>query len=275
MKNIIYAIFFVLLATNINAQDSILKSKQGIPILPQAGDWAIGIDARPFTKIFNNTSDVKTDFVSGQTIIAKNFITANLARRIKLRVAFNSTDDKQYVIKDGQEIPEPSTTVSDKHVTNFTNITLGYGLEKRSGYGRLQAEYGAEILLGYEKRDESFKYGNAFSLSNPNPTSYDFGNNLPYSGERVTFYEQGLKITGMLRAFIGVEYFFAPKLSIGGEFGWGVAYSYEGDGKQEVQSMDFENSKVKNEIYKTGGQKTFTMDNDNFGGALFLMFHFK
>jgi hypothetical protein len=276
MKKIILSVIVLsVLLSCVNAQDTLLTSKRGKPILPAAGDWAIGIDATPFFQIFNSSSDVGFNFIRDNIIIGKKFIKHNLAHRAKIRLAFTSFSDDEYVIQDEQIVPDPTITVTDTKLTNFTNITVGYGLEKRTGYGRLQILYGAEILIAYESYDVSYTYGNSFSMSNPDPTSHNFGQNIPEPGKRVTFYEQGFTLTGALRAFLGVEYFFAPKISIGGEFGWGVAYTNAGDGKQKVQSWDAINNDVKYETFKTGGDSGVSFDNDNFGGAIYLMFHFK
>jgi hypothetical protein len=39
-----------------------------------------------------------------------------------------------------------------------------------------------------------------------------------------------------LRGFIGAEYFFMPKMSIGGEFGWGLAYVKNGATTTEYEA---------------------------------------
>jgi hypothetical protein len=258
-----------------NGQDTLMTSKRGIPILPNSGDWAIGIDARPFTKLFNNDSDMGYNFIHDNTLIGKKFINPNMAHRAKLRIAFNSITDDEYIIKDGQTVPDPTVTVTDTKQSNFTNITVGYGIEKRTGYGRLQVSYGAEILLSYESYNESYTYGNSFSMSNPNPSTFDFGTNILTPGRRLTFFEQGIELTTALRVFLGTEYFIAPKISVGGEFGWGVAYTNTSDGKWKFASWDAENDNVKSDMDLSGGISGFSFDNDNFGGAIFFMFHFK
>jgi len=276
MKKILFYIVIIsIFSSGVIAQDTLLTSKKGIPILPNAGDWAIGIDATPFFQIFNSYSDIGFNFIKDNVIIGKKFIKYNLAHRGKIRLAFNSNTAEQYTIQDGQIVPDPTITVTDKQLTNMTNITIGYGLERRTGYGRLQVIYGAEILFSYQSFSESYEYGNSFSMSNPNPTSYNFGQNILNPGERVTYYEQGLTFSGALRAFIGIEYFFAPKISIGGEFGWGPSYVNAGDGTQDVQSWDAASNDVKYDTYKTGGFSGIRFDNDNFDGAIYLLFHFK
>lgn len=255
-------------------QDTNLVNKKGIPILPNSGDWAFGIDARPFTQIFNDYSSVSFDFINNYTFMGKKFINPKLAHRVKIRIGYYSDIDDRYIIQDGQTIPEPAITVKDSRTVNMTNLAIGYGLEKRRGYGRLQAVYGAEIMLQYQSTSQSFKYGNDFSMTNPDPSTTNFGNNIPDYGKRITYIEDGNSFGGSLHAFIGVEYFFAAKMSIGGEFGWGLSYTNQTEGNEKVQSWDAGNNNIKNEFYKTGGQKYFGIDNTNNYGAIFLIFYF-
>ena len=87
------------------------------------------------------------DFISDNTLIGKKFIQNNLAHRAKFRIGFHSNEFDEFVMQDGQIIPNPTITVTDIQTVNQMIISLGYGMEKRSGYGRLQAVYGAEVFF--------------------------------------------------------------------------------------------------------------------------------
>ena len=66
-----------------------LTSKHGEPILPEAKDWAIGIDA---TKLLSKQA---FDYIStSQMFYAKYFLKQNLAYRFGLRTGFNSQTSK-------------------------------------------------------------------------------------------------------------------------------------------------------------------------------------
>jgi hypothetical protein len=275
MKKYILLINLVFLLCIGFSQENILTSKKGIPILPQKGDWAIGIDAQPFTEIFNSNSSMQWDFISDATLIGKKFIADNLAHRAKFRIGFHSDDYEAFEIQDGQIIPDPTITITDKQTINSLAITLGYGLERRSGYGRLQAIYGGEVFFNIGNYNESYEYGNPFSMTNPEPTTHNFGYNIPESGKRIVYAEDGTTFGGTLRPFLGIEFFVGPKISVGGEFGYGITYYSAGEGKTKVASWDASVNDIKHEIFKTGGSKGFDIDTDNFNGAIFLMFHFK
>ena len=77
----------------------------------------------------------------------------------------------------------------------------------------------------------------------------------------------GISVNG----FIGVEYFFAPKMSLCGEFGWGIAFESTGD----EETTYFDSSGNTTEI--TQG-KTNSFELDTFGssstGSIILSFYF-
>jgi len=101
-----------------NAQD--LTSKKGEPILPEEGDWGLGIDATPFLNYFGNffgktaNNNAPTfDFLTGnQTIVVKYFKDATTAYRGAIRLGFGSNSTTGLVQQDGQ--PDPTITVEDK-----------------------------------------------------------------------------------------------------------------------------------------------------------------
>ncbi len=281
---VLFSVMF-LASVLVNAQEE-LKSKNGTPILPAAGDYAIGIDASPIFNFFGNFVKINSavafndpsswNFVNtNNAIFAKYFVDANTAYRVNVRIGLTSTTDKEYVMQDGQS--DPLVTVEDKAKYGNTNIILGAGMEKRRGYGRLQGFYGAEAQLLFSGTSRTFTYGNAFSSSNTAPTMTDFdpaNPNVITPSARITKDKSGSTIGLGARAFVGVEYFFAPKISVGGEFGWGLALLTQGDGKVTTESWDFANSSVKTTETKTGGGGYLGFDTDNFAGCIYMMFHF-
>ena len=66
-----------------------------------------------------------------------------------------------------------------------------------------------------------------------------------------------------VRAFAGVEYFFAPKMSIGGEFGWSIAYVSRGKSKTTTEAWNGTSNSVKEVETETGGGGVFRIDTDN------------
>lgn len=286
MKKVTFLLSAILLVVlTVNAQEE-LKNKQGVPILPAAGDYVIGVDASPIFNFFGNFVKINSgapfadpssmNFVNtNNAIFAKYYVDATTAFRANVRIGLTSTTDKEYVMQDGQS--NPLVTVEDKAKYGNTNVILGLGMEKRRGSSRLQGFYGAEAQLMFAGTSKKYTYGNAFSSSNTTPTMTNFNPSDPnvLSGSaRITQSKSGSTIGIGARAFVGVEYFFAPKISVGGEFGWGLAISSQTDGKVTTESWDFANSSVKTTETKSGGAGYMGFDTDNFSGCIYMLFHF-
>lgn len=282
--SVLFSVMF-LVTLVLNAQEE-LKNKKGEVILPEAGDYAIGIDATPIFNFFGNFVKINQaaafadpsswSFVDNtNAIYAKYFVDNQTAYRAVVRLGIVNTTDKEYVMQDGQT--DPLVVVEDKAKYSDKNIVLGAGLEKRRGKTRLQGFYGAEGFLMFGGSSAKYEYGNAFSSSNTTPTMTNFdpaNPNVLAPTARILSTKSGSMIGLGVRGFVGVEYFIMPKLSVGGEFGWGLQISAQGDGKTEVESWDGANNTVKKVETKTGGASLFGFDTDNFGGIIYMMFHF-
>ena len=127
---------------------------------------------------------------------------------------------------------------------------------------------------------DNYTYGNEMTTTNSNPTSTDwdaFGgwdwNNIvnppnwwtDNPGQRSVKCTSGTGIGIAARAFGGVEYFFAPKMSIGGEFGWGLAFLTVGKGKETTEYFD--GTAMKEVEQEIGGRSVLRVDTDNLPGA--------
>lgn len=289
MKKTIFTLVVLMgMLTVINAQDE-LTSKKGIPILPEKGDYALGIDAVPFFEYFGNmlgsnyNPGPSFDFTSNNpfTIYGKYFTDAKTAYRAKFQISSSSFKEKSYVTKDAPPADvDPEVTVEDEATWSRSDIVLGFGIEKRRGKGRVQGIYGAEALLMFGSEKEKYTYGNTW---NPDITHHytDFGNNVIYEGSFFGLVNEN-KTGGTfgigVRGFVGVEYFFAPKISLGGEFGWGIDYISQGDGEVTIQYEDFNSSNgeyyINTTTRKTGGSSEFFIGTDNMYGAINLLFYF-
>jgi hypothetical protein len=270
-------IALLLFATTMNAQDvQPLTSKNGIPILPKAGDFAIGINAVPifgyFGNMFNNSvnNNIGFNFLDGNNFIfGKYFAEDLLAYRIGLRVGHSILTDVRYIPND-VDIKEFFT---DKHQISRTNIILGIGMEKRKGVHRIQGSYGFDLMLGIQSGSDKFTYGNEITGTNTNPGTTNFGNNILF-GSRVTHQKNGLGIMVGARGFVGVEVFVLPKLSVGGEFGWGPQIGFRTKGTRTTEFWNFADLKVESLEVPTDKGSLINLDTDNAGGIIKFIFHF-
>jgi hypothetical protein len=321
MKRTAVIMAFALGSSCAFAQD--LTSKKGEQILPEAEDWSIGVDATPFLeyagnffgKSSSNTAPGFNFLGSNQAIVGKYFVEAQKAYRGGLRIGFGSQTSRAIVDDRADDLanstattnPYPSTrpTTENSWKHSTTNIGLSAGMEMRRGKTRLQGYYGGEFGLSLSSSKDVFSYGNALSTSTTAPVDvsqsgdeFQGANNwvpsvagipssaLTSSGARITERKNGSVFAFGLRGFIGVEYFILPKISIGGEFGWGFGIASAGKSTTTYESIgsSIPSDPTKEQVGSTtiegpkGGVFLIDTDNSNsfFGnsGAIRLNFHF-
>lgn len=309
MKKSILAMAVVLGATTTFAQD--LTSKKGENYLPEAGDWAIGIDAVPFLNyvgnFFGKTND--NNYANGiwdfnnpnMVITGKYFVEDGLAYRAGIRLGFGSDKGTEMVADRAftgtNPWPAAPSEVENTYKMGATNIALTAGMEWRKGTTRLQGFYGAEIGFGISSTKNTYTYGNALTASTATPVvdvtaADDMGGNIMVVQDgqgnnqdaRILTDKSGMNFSLGLRGFIGAEYFFLPKMSLGGEFGWGLVLGINGKNSTtyEVSGITAAGTDEQvEEITMEGGKSSsFGVDTQNvnplFGpiGRLNLTFHF-
>lgn len=245
MKKIFLFCASIALVGTMNAQ---LTSKKGENYLPEAGDYAIGADASSMLSYFGNMLNGGTNtgfgmgFTNGATAITgKKFKTEDMAYRGMLRIGFGS-----------DKVTTPNGTNEDVITNSYSNITLGGGIEKRRGKTRLQGYYGAMAMISFGGSKTSYEYGagavDTQILEEKDGSTFGLG----------------------VRAFVGAEYFVLPKISIGGEFGWGLGFSSTGASEVTKQGLPVESGDK---------SSSFGLDTDNnaFGVApasVLVHFHF-
>jgi hypothetical protein len=233
MKRKVLFVASLFLATATFAQDG-LTSKKGEAYLPEAGDWSIGFDASALTSFVGNMANAGNNNAGltapmmdnvGQEIRFKMFKDEKTAYRLRARIGMSSSSTDVYDMYN----PDALNTTADEEFTTNTktssglNLVLGAGLEKRRGNTRIQGYYGGEVffgLLGGTKTTTSTGsvLSDDFNLNTTDPLT-----NVVTYGERQTEDVQAGKFTLGLQGFIGVEWFFAPKVSLGAEYTWGLA----------------------------------------------------
>lgn len=244
-RNSIFVAAMMGAMTLVNAQTTTMTSKNGHEILPQTGDIAIGMDAVPVINfglnainIMNNTGQQAQHpgFVSGfaNVLSGKYFMSETQALRVRLGINTMNTSTKTF--GDDPLTPTASLNGTAENILLQTsnmamrNIFIGGGMEFRRGHNRLQGYYGGEVFLGFASSSTK----NKFTLEYGQAAVDSAG--LASGDSRVLSSKSGMAITFGLRGFAGVEYFVAPKISIGAEFGWGFGLTTSARGKNEVEN---------------------------------------
>ena len=260
-----------------------LVTKKGFKILPEAGDYSIGFNAVPVVDFFLNVSDILDNtgqtaqhpgYVGGfnQVLVGKYFLEDNKAIRGRLAINTNKVTNKTYFDSPADVfngIAEPAE-FEDKNVVGNTNIILGGGLEFRRGHNRLQGFYGGEVLLGFGMNSVKNTWAvemNQDAINN----AYTNGDGSLVAAGRILEQKSGMAITFGLRGFAGVEYFFAPKISVGAEFGWGLGLTTNPRGSQTVETWDAVNNvALETEASGNNSGSAWGFQVDNGAGQLLL-----
>jgi len=166
------------------SDSSVLVNKSGTRILPQAGDFAVGIGANSILNfignIMNNTSDNTINLNSplGYVFYGKYFLTDHTALRAKASVSISNNKTHQFVSND---LDHNGPALNDSYSYSHTNISLSFGKEMRKGFRRIQGLYGIEGELGFYLTKYDYTYGNEMTSTDPNPSTSNgyYINGLP------------------------------------------------------------------------------------------------
>jgi hypothetical protein len=292
--SILFVLTFVSFLGTISAQEETtggvqqITNKNGINVLPEAGSYAIGFDALPFLRyagnMFNgntNNNNPAAGFANlggtgaGGTLYGKYFLSESNAIRARFSINQSTVQDVNRVILDGQSVPQSNIEVEDEFVSSSFNVQLGGGMEWRRGKGRLMGVYGAEALVGLSTSSESYSYGNAITAGNQAPTSTDFGTQNLLGSSRVISRTNPNSFNLTALGFAGVEYFFAPQISIGAEFTLGLRYTGTNRSDEVREEWEANSGTVINVSDVNSDILTnFGIATGVWGGAINLMFHF-
>jgi hypothetical protein len=247
MKKTSLLVVFALISTMFySAQaQNVLKNKNGKVMLPEEGDWSISAEANEFIKFAADLAHIggssaatpptfkgNNDNINTYSITGKRFTSATQAERFSVRVFGDNEMMSVYTAPNSGS----GDDVKDVMRSRDNMIAVGYGKEFRKGAStsRLQGFYGYEALVAIGSSGTSYKYGNDLEAGF---RSSDFNGGEISGDERTTSTTNGLDIALGARGFIGVEYFVVPKISIGGEYGWGIGIHRDFGGKTKSEHV--------------------------------------
>jgi len=168
-KVLIFLLGLGLSAPLATAQTTSLTSKNGHEILPQEGDYSLGMNAVPVLNFAHNAINIMSDngsgathpgFVSGSqnSITGKYYITPTKAYRGAINFT-NSVSNNYSHFDDPNDTSDEPEQLTDNEQMSSSSIYGSVGLEYRRGHNRLQGFYGAEVILGASCSKTSYKYG--------------------------------------------------------------------------------------------------------------------
>lgn len=271
-----------------------LTSKRGVPILPEYGEWGLGVSADPFLYYLGNFMNGATAGNFNQTfdwaahpaealvnpaIFGKYIVDENTAYRVRFNVNIATNVTKEVIAQD-QLSPDPlfPAFTEDWRKNSVKNFVLAAGLEKRRGVSRLQGVYGGELVFGLTKSNVEYQYGNPITADFNDPTTSSALGGVVGNGVRQTEVKGGSTFLIGARGFIGVEYFLAPKISVGGEFGYTIGFQTEGKNVVTTEQWNPVTQSIhtiKTDVYPGGtGFTSIGASLDRLNGAISLLFYF-
>lgn len=271
---------------NANAQEETtepLKGKNGQLILPETSEIGLGFNAIPllnwFGNSFNNNSNNTyagfNKFFSNfgtSVVMGKYMLDSKTAIRANFGFNFSSVYEERYIQDDASN--DPMDMVVDSRTSDNGTYVLSGGYEMRRGKGRIQGYYGGDLALMYSQSSGfSYTYGNGYSATNVVPSSTNWGSNIN-SNERTVSVDGNNAFGVGLRPFIGLEYFVAPKVSVGGEFGYSLFLMHSFESTSVNEYFEASTGNTVNTVNKVGGTTSFSGGVDNFNGSIFMMFYF-
>ena len=252
------------------ASGDMLKNKKGWVIHPETGNWGIGFAAAPMldwafdkAKIMSPTpaAGMASNAVTPQAwnqptpggggmpgivLTGKYFTSNTTAWRASLRIASMSEKYSWYKPKADHskkgDIDTTGKVVKNVTTTKAMNITLGVGQEYRRNINRLVGVYGWQAMLGMGNGKTTYKYGNEelygrqSDIQDADTGTVVMGVN---TGNRPMENKQGSSFMFGAKGFIGVEYFFAPKISVGAEYGWGIYINTQKNGVKKYERFEY------------------------------------
>lgn len=289
MKKILsISLGLLLTGVSIAQSNDQIQNKKGVDMMPVKGEFAIGAGIGMstltgyFGDMFNNANNnnlgsslFRSNGLGGTMVFGKYMISDNNA--IRAGFANNGYDNSyKYEVYDDRS-NNPDSLVVDNFRENSSSTTLSVGYEFRRGKTRLRGIYGADALMSWSGGyHETYTYGNALSYQNMAPTT-QWGN----QGERTLTTDGGTTFGLGVRGFVGVEYFVAPKICIGTEFGWSINYVNRSRSKEVTERFDIFATDADNPFGQVVTKETYDLGSrswssglDNANSQIYLTFFF-
>lgn len=302
MKKILSLMLLAALTLPIMAQDaSEKKAKDFSDYLPAAGDMSIGFSANPFLKfvgnMFNGTAgqDYNYDAVGGNpytngvpgftyptvSISGKYMLSDNLGVRVNLGWVLNTRKEAAYV-EDQHALalnPLSEQKVIDTYNYKQNGGSLSAGLEYRIGKHRVQGVFAGSLLYAFKTESEQFTYGNAITEINQKPLvssvapAYAAHGAMP-NARTQKISTDGTHTAGLVGA-VGIEYFVAPKISIGAEVNLALLYSWTPNTYSVKEGYNTLNGKVEQHTdLSEPASSDFVFGTENIGSNIHFNFYF-
>ena len=269
--------------------------------LPEEGDWAIGIDVVPLLKYvgnaFNGSQENEIESLGGApftknnknfrnrmlmpdvSIMGKYMLTDEWALRANVGIMVRSEYDRRYVKDDKAALLNPLSNdkVIDKAHHSRNGMSIAVGAEYRKGSKRVQGVFGAGLLFAFQNDKTTYSWGNEMTTINQNPSiAFDRNNETMLGDNRILNNNgQGSDFYTGITGSAGVEWFIAPKISLGAEVNLSLYYLFGNQTYIESEGYNTSTQKIETRTdLVSPGNRGFYIGTESLGGSLNMTFYF-
>lgn len=247
---------------------------------PKKGDFGLAFDAVPMmnfalnaVNIFGDTGQQAAGLVNWpqgfeNTITLKYMMSDNLGIRTLFGAnVLDRTSSTFYPhpidVADPEILPGDEIEIEDKLHESTSGFWLGGGFEFRDTlYERLQGYGGMLAVFGMSGSSSNTQYGWAYDTD-----AADFG----VIGEGTTRplkTDSGLTSWFSARAFVGVEFFVLPQVSLGAEYGLSMTFASKGRGMTTTEVWRAEDNKAEIEEEEGSSSGSNVLVSPDIGNAM-------
>lgn len=245
--------------------------------LPKAGDLGLSVSANPISQIISTSYTQPLVSISG-----KYMVSDKSALFLNVGWIYNYNHYNYYADDDAALYLDPFSRakVIDTREDQITGLNISFGGERRIGKGKVQGVFGGGIMYAFSYYDTRYSYGNAITSINQNPST---GLNLPptpvvpginYLRPTHIFSDVPTHQFGLV-GYAGVEWFVAPKISVGARINLSATYFWAQGTYGDYEGYNYLTGQVEEwtELLRPSSHG-FRFNRDNVGMDISFNFYF-
>lgn len=248
--------------------------------LPKAGDLGLSVSANPLSQIATGVSPTSTQPLV--SIAGKYMVSDKSALFLNVGWIYNYNHNNYYANDDAALYLDPFSRakVIDTEENHITGLNISFGGERRIGKGKVQGVFGGGIMYAFSYYDSRYSYGNAITSINQNPST---GLYLPptpvvpgfnYLRPTHIFSDVPTHQFGLV-GYAGVEWFVAPKISVGARINLSATYFWAQGTYGDYEGYNYLTGQVEEwtELLRPSSHG-FRFNRDNVGMDISFNFYF-
>lgn len=297
MRKILSTIFVsCIFATTMMAQEASAPAKK--QYVPEEGDFGLSVSLNPILKYvgnaFNNSDNNSLESLGGEpfakyqgrfkdkdllpdvSIMGKYMLTDEWGLRANIGLNLGAIYDREYV-QDDKAIAQNGLSedkVIDQTKTTKNGVSIMVGGEYRKGEKRIQGVFGMGLLFALQNSKTIYTYGNEMTTVNQTPSTSSIG---ALNGTKRTLMTngEGADVYTGITGSAGIEYFIAPKISLGAEVNLSAYYVFRSQRRSVYEEYNPQKEVIEEKTERIKPRsREFHLGTESIGGALTLNFYF-